>query len=117
MSPQKLFFAWLLTGSLAFAQGVSTASIAGTVRDESGAALPGVTVTAIQTATGLTRTALSGETGDFTLQSLPVGLYRLEFALQGFRTVVQTGMVLQVNASPDHQCDTGHRRHDQNGAG
>ena len=94
------FFAWLLTGSMAFAQGVSTASIAGTVRDSSGSVLPGVTVTATQTATGLTRTALSGETGGFTLQSLPVGPYRLEFMLQGFRTFVQTGIVLQVNASP-----------------
>jgi len=94
------FFATQLIGSSAFAQGVSTASIAGTVRDESGAALPGVTVTAVQTATGLTRTAVSGETGEFTLQSLPVGPYRLEFALQGFRTVVQSGVVLQVNASP-----------------
>jgi len=94
------FFATQLIGSRAFAQGASTASIAGTVRDESGAALPGVTVTAVQTATGLTRTAVSGETGEFTLQSLPVGPYRLEFALQGFRTVVQSGVVLQVNASP-----------------
>jgi hypothetical protein len=94
------FFAWLLTGSLAFAQGVSTASIAGTVKDESGGALPGVTVTATQTATGLTRTGLSGEAGGYTLQSLPVGPYRLEFALQGFRTVVETGVVLEVGASP-----------------
>ena len=91
-------YVWLLTGSLGFAQGVSTASIAGTVRDESGGALPGVTVTATQTATGLTRTALSGEAGGYTLQSLPVGPYRLEFALQGFRTVVQTGVVLEVGA-------------------
>src|SRR3989442_10113932 len=94
------FFVWLLTGSIAFAQGVSTASIAGTVRDSSGSVLPGVTVTSTQTATGLTRTVTSDEAGRYTISSLAVGPYKLEFMLQGFRTFVQTGIVLQVDASP-----------------
>jgi outer membrane receptor protein involved in Fe transport len=92
--------AWLLAGSVASAQGVSTASIAGTVKDEGGGALPGVTVTATQAATGVTRTGVTSDAGDYTLQSLPVGPYKLEFALQGFRTLVQTGIVLEVGASP-----------------
>ena len=90
----------VLTASPAFAQAVSTASISGTVRDESGAILPGVTVTATQTATGLTRTVVSDDAGGYTLQSLPVGPYRLEFTLAGFRTFVQTGITLQVNTNP-----------------
>ena len=94
------FFAWLFAASMAFAQGASTASIAGTVRDSSGSVLPGVTVTSTQTDTGLTRTVVSDEAGRYTMSSLPVGPYRLEFMLQGFRTYVQTGIVLQVNASP-----------------
>jgi hypothetical protein len=44
----------LLTASAAWAQ--ATAQLSGTVRDESGAVLPGVTVTATQTDTGLVRT-------------------------------------------------------------
>ena len=84
----------------AFGQAVSTASIAGTVHDESGGVLPGVNVTATQTATGLTRTAVSDQDGDYVIPSLPVGPYRLEFSLQGFRTYVQTGIVLQVNTNP-----------------
>jgi hypothetical protein len=85
---------------MAFAQGASTASIAGTVRDSSGSVLPGVTVTSTQTDTDLTRTVVSDEAGRYTISSLPVGPYRLEFMLPGFRTYTQTGIVLQVNGSP-----------------
>ena len=88
----------LFAGSLAFAQG--TASVAGTVRDASGGVLPGVTVTATQTDTGFTRTAVTDEEGRFNIPSLPVGPYRLEFSLQGFTTFAQTGIVLEVNAAP-----------------
>jgi hypothetical protein len=93
-------FAWLCAASTAFAQGASTASIAGTVRDSTGSVLPGVTVTSTQTDTGLTRTVVSDEAGRYTISNLAVGPYRLEFMLQGFRTFVQTGLVLQVNGSP-----------------
>jgi hypothetical protein len=88
----------LFAGSVAFAQG--TASIAGTVKDSSGSVLPGVTVTSTQTSTGFTRTVVSDEAGRYTISSLPVGPYKLEFMLSGFRTSVQTGIVLQVDASP-----------------
>ena len=88
----------LLTASAAWAQ--ATAQLSGTVRDESGAVLPGVTVTATQTDTGLVRTAVSDDTGGYLLTNLPIGPYQLEVALQGFRTYVQTGIVLQVGATP-----------------
>src|SRR2546427_5512299 len=78
----------------------ATAQIAGTVRDQSGAVLPGVEVTVTQTETGTTRTAVTNETGSYVLSNLPIGPYRLEAGLPGFRTFVQTGIVLQVNASP-----------------
>jgi hypothetical protein len=90
----------LLSAPLALAQAVSTTSVTGTVRDASGAVLPGVNVTATQTDTGLIRTVVSDVTGGYTITSLPVGPYRLEFSLQGFRTAVQTGIVLQVNTNP-----------------
>src|SRR5688572_15112450 len=80
--------AWLLAGSIAFAQGASTASIAGTVRDSSGSVLPGVTVTSTQTETGLERTVVTDAEGRYTISNLPVGPYRMEFMLAGFRTFV-----------------------------
>ena len=88
----------LLTAGAAWAQG--TAQLSGTVRDESGAVLPGVTVTVTQTDTGLVRTAVTDDTGGYVLTNLPTGPYRLEVALQGFRTYVQTGIVLQVGGTP-----------------
>src|SRR5262245_51209470 len=88
----------VLTYASAWAQ--ATAGISGTVRDESGGVLPGVTITATQTDTGLTRTAVSNETGSFSLLNLPLGPYRVEATLQGFRTYAQTGIVLQVGSNP-----------------
>ena len=88
----------LLTCSVLRAQ--STAQLTGTVKDQSGAVLPGVEVTATQTATGSSRSVVTDETGSYVLTNLPVGPYRLEAALPGFRTFVQTGIVLQVGANP-----------------
>src|SRR5262245_10259033 len=84
----------LLTASL-FAQ--ATAQISGTVKDQSGAVLPGVEVTAIQTSTGIARNTITNETGSYVLPNLAVGPYRFEAALPGFRSFIQTGIVLQVN--------------------
>jgi len=78
----------------------STAQLSGTVRDQSGAVLPGVEVKATQTATGLERSVLTNETGSYILPNLPVGPYKLEASLTGFRTFAQTGIVLQVDANP-----------------
>src|SRR5437667_5445184 len=80
--------------------GQSTAQVSGTVRDQSGAVLPGVEVTATQTATGLVRTVVSNETGSYVLPNLPVGPYKLDATLPGFRSFSQTGIVLTVDANP-----------------
>ena len=78
----------------------ATAQINGTVADSSGGVLPGVTVTAIQTETGFRREVVTDETGSYSLLNLPVGPYRIEATLSGFRTFSQTGIVLQVNSNP-----------------
>jgi hypothetical protein len=78
----------------------ATAQLSGTVQDQTGAVLPGVEVTATQTETGIQRSAVSNETGSYTLPNLPLGPYRLEVALPGFRTYVQTGITLQVGSQP-----------------
>src|ERR1051325_3462951 len=78
----------------------ATAEITGIVRDQSGAVLPGVEVTVTQTDTGIARTGITNETGSYVLPNLAPGPYRFEAALPGFRTFVQTGIVLQVNSNP-----------------
>jgi len=85
------------TGYL-WAQG--TAQISGTARDQSGAVLPGVEIRATQAETGITRAAVTNETGSYVLPNLPIGPYKLEASLPGFRTYAQTGIVLQVESSP-----------------
>ena len=57
-------------------------------------------MTVTQTDTGLTRTVVTDGTGTYSMPNLATGPYRLEASLQGFRTYVQTGIVLQVGAAP-----------------
>src|SRR6185503_3008831 len=93
-----VFLSSCLTWIPAWAQ--DTAQIGGTVTDASGAVLPGVEVSATQTATGLVRNVVTNEAGIFVLTNLSIGPYRLEAVLPGFRTFSQTGIVLQVGANP-----------------
>src|SRR5215469_643178 len=78
----------------------TTAQITGTTKDQTGAVLPGVEISVTQTATGAKRAAVSNETGSYVLASLPLGPYVLEASLPGFKSYMQTGLVLQVDDSP-----------------
>jgi hypothetical protein len=88
----------LITSGVILAQG--TAQITGAVQDSSGAVLPGAEITATQTETGVNRMTITNETGRYVLPNLPVGPYKLEASLPGFRTFAQTGIILQVNTTP-----------------
>jgi hypothetical protein len=78
----------------------ATSQISGTIRDETGAAIPGTSVKATQTATGAVRTITSGPDGGYVLSNLAIGPYLLEVSKEGFTKVVQTGIVLQVDSNP-----------------
>src|SRR5262245_54441112 len=93
------FLVLTLASASAFAQ-ATTAQIIGSVKDQSGAVLPGVEINVTQTATGAKRSTVTNETGNYVLASLPLGPYMLEASLPGFKAYVQTGIVLQVDASP-----------------
>lgn len=74
----------------AFAQTSSTTGeIAGRVVDDSDAVLPGVTVTATNVNTGLSRTVVTGGNGDYAVGLLPPGMYRVTAELSGFRTATR----------------------------
>src|SRR3984957_1739160 len=74
-----------------------TGNIHGSIVDPSGALVESATVTATQTETGLTRTAVTDRSGNYVLVELPVGHYRLEVAAKGFVRYVQEGISLDVN--------------------
>jgi hypothetical protein len=81
--------------SLVFGQS-PTATLGGTVEDQNGAAIPGVTVTAINKGTQLTREATTNEQGSFTIPFLPPGDYSLKARAQGFAPVEFPNVVLNV---------------------
>ena len=72
-------------------------SIRGTILDASGGAVSGARVSAIQTETGLLRTAATDSQGAYVLVELLVGHYRLEAQAKGFKKYVQEGIVLDVH--------------------
>src|SRR5712692_7451792 len=72
------------------------ASATGLVSDQSGASVPGATVTAINQATNVAYTAVSNDAGNYTLTSLPVGIYVVKAELSGFKTAMTSP--IQVEA-------------------
>ncbi|HEX4748698.1 MAG TPA: carboxypeptidase regulatory-like domain-containing protein [Bryobacteraceae bacterium] len=65
-----------------------TGSISGTVRDQSGAVMGGVSITVENTATGLKRETRTASSGDFLISALPFGSYGLRTEKAGFQTAV-----------------------------
>ncbi len=80
-------------------------SITGSVTDNTGAAIPGVTVTATNEGTGLKLDSVTDGEGLYTFRNLLPGSYSLGAALQGFKNFTQTGIplsagsILRVNAT------------------
>lgn len=90
----------LFTGSSYGQTGSGTfGTILGTVKDETGAVLPKVTVTVTNERTGIGRTAATNEEGSFQIPALLPGAYRVELEASGFKKYQQAGVDLRVNES------------------
>src|SRR5262245_48598313 len=86
-----------LAGGSVIAQ-VGTGSIVGQVSDESGAILPGVTVTASSPALQLERmSTVTDERGEYRLTPVPIGTYAVEYQLQGFQSVRRDGVRIAID--------------------
>ncbi|MEO6213933.1 MAG: TonB-dependent receptor [Vicinamibacterales bacterium] len=90
-----LFTMHLVAPSPLEAQGAN-GTITGTISDESGAILPGATVTIKNEETGATREIVTGAGGSFRATDLPPGPYGVTASLTGFGTVARRGIVLTV---------------------
>jgi hypothetical protein len=88
----------LIVPSHASAQAV-TGTLLGNVTDASGAGVPGATVTALETQTNVSRSAVTNESGYYIFPSLQNGTYTLEAELTGFKKVVRQTIKLDVNTS------------------
>jgi hypothetical protein len=86
----------LALSSTAGAQ-TATGQITGTVRDTTGAVVPGATVTVHSDLTGLTRTATTNPAGTYSFPLLPVGTYAVSAQLTGFSVAKQSDIRLQVD--------------------
>ncbi|MPY88770.1 MAG: hypothetical protein GEU99_12680 [Luteitalea sp.] len=73
-----------------YGQVQTTTAIVGTVQDATGAVLPGVTVTIVHEATGVSRERVTNDAGDYSFQSLQPGTYTVRAELEGFRPAVIT---------------------------
>src|SRR5437867_697311 len=68
----------------------------GTVADESGGVLPGVSITALHVETGTSRTTTTAANGAYLMPAMPLGTYQVTAELAGFSTVVREGFRLGV---------------------
>ena len=96
---QRLLTAFMLClaiGTSAFAQSTANnGTIGGTVKDDQGALLPGVTVTVTNIDTNDQRVVVTNEAGLYRAPLLRLGTYRVAAELQGFKKFEQTGITLR----------------------
>ncbi len=87
----------LLGAASAHAQAVGSATIRGRVADESGAGVPGATVTVSSPSLQLReRAAVSVQDGEYQIRGLPLGTYAVKFELTGFQTMLREGIQLSA---------------------
>jgi hypothetical protein len=88
----------LSVGSTAYAQ-VYTGTIAGRVTDQTGAVLPGVTVTITSDVLIQPESAVTSETGSYRFAELAIGTYTVTFELPGFQTLIREGIILTAGST------------------
>lgn len=101
---KTLFAIWLtaLACALICAQIASasvTGSISGIVEDPKGAVIPGATVTAVNTETGVKSTTTTDASGFYSFPELPLGNYEVIIGQTGFKQYEQTGLVINVDTA------------------
>jgi hypothetical protein len=94
-----LILATILAGSL-LAQ-TTQGGIVGTIRDQKGASIAGVSVTVTSTATGLQRETKTADNGIFRVMALPTGTYQIKAEASGFATTVTSGIAVGVDQVRD----------------
>src|SRR5437868_11855509 len=86
----------------ASAQGVTTASITGVVKDASGGVMPGATVTAVHQPSGTSYEAVTQGDGRYTIPGMRVGgPYTITAQLSGFTTEARSGVTLSLGGAQD----------------
>jgi len=79
---------------------VVTATLVGRVSDQTGAVVPGVTITIVNQDTGFSRTVTTDQGGDYVAPTLPAGVYKITAEVTGFKKAVISDISLQVAQTP-----------------
>src|SRR5258706_7321015 len=89
----------VLLASQAFAQ-IDTGSIVGSVRDPSGAAVPGATITLTNDATSVARSTITNGAGEYQFVAVPPGVYSVKATAPGFAAQVEKNVEIHVQSRP-----------------
>jgi hypothetical protein len=92
-----LMFGLALSAGLVW--GTITGSISGTVTDPTGAVIPGATVVAVNTQTGIQSSTQTNAAGFYSFPVLPLGNYEVRVQAKGFEEYLKTGLVINVNSA------------------
>ena len=77
----------------------TSGQISGNVTDQGGAALPDATVTATQVGTGIQRTVVTSDDGNYTISDLAVGVYRVAITKSGFKETIAEDVTVNVSTT------------------
>jgi len=100
LGSQRLFtLGLLLVLASPLARAGITGSISGTVTDPTGAIMPGVSVVALDTDTGIQTSTQTNAAGFYNFPALPTGHYEIRITETGFEEYRQTGLVIDVNTA------------------
>ena len=91
----------ILSFCLCLAQAqVSTGTVVGTIRDASGGAIVGVRVSVTETSKGTVQTTATDQNGDYNVQFLIPGVYRVQAEANGFKRQSSSDVTVEVNGKP-----------------
>lgn len=91
-----IFFALALLQPVSISAQQITATVSGTITDPNGASVPGATVTAVSVDTGISKTATTGDDGNYTITFLPPGTYNIKVDKTGFAPLTRENIRLEV---------------------
>ena len=90
------FFVWAAAGSIGLYAQTADTAILGRVTDSTGSVVPKATVTVREASTGVSRSAITGNEGNFEVRYLVPGTYTVEVGANGFRSERRTGVSIQI---------------------
>ena len=92
-------FLWAGFSGISLAQNTNSGDINGIVTDNTGAAIPGATVTVLNIETGVSKTYVTNDSGVYDTSSIVAGTYKITFTKQGFSTLVRPSITLIVGVT------------------